>query len=154
MKEFFKEVIDISMMEDTPEKETCAGTMFTRLNETGLPEYFNWTEQVFEELHVREHPDKTALIWTDIDTLEVKTYSYAELCRLSNQLINFLRRTGIEKGNNLYMMSPVRPENWIAGLACIKAGLVNVPTAVTMTQRELEFRFETYSPGGRMWLIS
>jgi acetyl-CoA synthetase/4-hydroxybutyrate---CoA ligase (AMP-forming) len=146
MKEFFKEVIDISMMEDTPEKETCAGTMFTRLNETGLPEYFNWTEQVFEELHVREHPDKTALIWTDIDTLEVKTYSYAELCRLSNQLINFLRRTGIEKGNNLYMMSPVRPENWIAGLACIKAGLVNVPTAVTMTQRELEFRFETYGP--------
>ncbi|MCK5837822.1 MAG: AMP-binding protein, partial [Desulfobacula sp.] len=33
-----------------------------------------------------------------------------------------------------------------ASLACIKAGIVSVPTATTMTQRELEFRFETYSP--------
>ena len=44
------------------------------------------------------------------------------------------------------MMSPLLPENWFATLACIKAGLVNVPTATTLTQRELEYRFETYSP--------
>ena len=44
------------------------------------------------------------------------------------------------------MMSPVLPEIWFASLACIKAGIVSVPTAITMTQRELEFRFETYSP--------
>ena len=44
------------------------------------------------------------------------------------------------------MMTPISPENWFASLACIKAGMVNVPTATTMTQRELEFRFETYSP--------
>ncbi len=44
------------------------------------------------------------------------------------------------------MMSPVLPENWFAGLACIKAGMVTIPTATSMTQRELEFRFETYSP--------
>jgi len=44
------------------------------------------------------------------------------------------------------MMSPVSPENWFAGLACIKAGIVSIPTATTLTQRELMFRFDTCFP--------
>jgi len=34
----------------------------------------------------------------------------------------------------------------LPGLACIKGGLVAVPTATTMTLRELQFRFESYPP--------
>ncbi|WP_457553090.1 AMP-binding protein [Desulfobacula sp.] len=146
MKELFKEVIQINMMEDIQEMEDCAKKLFARLNTMELPEYFNWVSDIFEDLHVRQNPDKTALIWTDIDTLETQTYSYGTLLKRANQLINFLHKSGLEKGDNFYMMSPVMPENWFAGLACIKAGIVNVPTAITMTQRELEFRFETYCP--------
>ena len=146
MKELFKEVVRINMMEEIPDKEDCARKLFTRLNTMDLPEYFNWASDIFEDLHVKENPDKKALIWMDIDTLETKTYSYRALSQKANQLINFFLKSGIEKGDNLYMMSPVLPENWFAGLACIKAGMVSVPTATTMTQRELEFRFETYSP--------
>ena len=146
MKELFKEVIRINMMEETPDKEDCARKLFTRLNAMELPEYFNWAADIFEDLHIRQNPDKKALIWTDIDTLETKTYSYRVLSQKANQLINFFLKSGIGKGDNLYMMSPVLPESWFAGLACIKAGIVNVPTATTMSQRELEFRFETYPP--------
>ncbi|MBU2630095.1 MAG: AMP-binding protein, partial [Proteobacteria bacterium] len=111
-----------------------------------LPEYFNWATEIFEDLHVCRNPDKKALIWADIDTLKTKTYTYKTLLKKANQLINLFCASGIKKGDNLYMMSPVLPENWFASLACIKAGIVSVPTATTMTQRELEFRFEAYSP--------
>ncbi len=46
----------------------------------------------------------------------------------------------------MYMMIPIVPETWFASFACLKGGLVIVPTATTMTARELEFRFETYPP--------
>ncbi len=146
MKEFFKEVIHLNMVEETGEKEDFAKKLFARLNAMEIPEYFNWASEIFEDLHVRHNPDKKALIWTDIDTLETKIYSYGTLLKNANQLINFLYKSGLEKGDNFYMMSPVLPELWFASLACIKAGMVNVPTAITMTQRELEFRFETYCP--------
>nr|NJM03533.1 acyl--CoA ligase [Desulfobacula sp.] len=146
MKAFFNEVIRINMMEQALEKEAAAKEMFNRLNLIETPEYFNWVDEIFEALHVGIHPDKKALIWTDLDTLETKTFTYKEVLQKANQLINFLSSAGVKKGDNLYMVSPVSPENWFACLACIKAGIVMVPTAVTMTQRELGFRFETYPP--------
>ncbi|MBU8849824.1 MAG: AMP-binding protein [Desulfobacterales bacterium] len=146
MKEFFKEVIRINMMEETLDREDRARKLFARLNGTKPPEHFNWAADIFEDLHVKENPEKKALIWTDVDTLETRTYSYRTLSQKANQLINFFLKSGVGKGDNLYMMSPVLPESWFAGLACIKAGMVNVPTATTMSQRELEFRFETYPP--------
>ncbi|MCP4670059.1 MAG: acyl--CoA ligase [Desulfobacula sp.] len=146
MKEIFQEIIKINTMEDTLEKEDCAKDLFDRLNSMELPRYFNWTADIFEELHVKENPDKKALIWTDLDTLETKTFSYKTLSQKANQLINLILKSGVVKGDNFYMMTPTLPENWFASLACIKAGIINVPTATTMTQRELEFRFETYAP--------
>ncbi len=146
MKEFFKEAVQINLTDDPEKKEAGAKQLFNRLNAVQMPEYFNWAKEIFEDLYAIPNPDKTALIWSDIDTLETKEYSYMELVHKANQLINYFKKAGIQKGDNLYMMNPVLPENWFVSLACIKAGLVCIPTATTMTQRELEFRFETYAP--------
>ena len=72
MKELFKEVIRINMMEDTLDKEARAKKLFTRINTMEIPEYFNWAEEIFEGLHVNSHPDKKALIWTDIGTGQIQ----------------------------------------------------------------------------------
>ena len=146
MKKIFQEVIKINMMEETSLKEDCARDLFNTLNSMEMPEYFNWAADIFEDLHVKENPDKKALIWTDLDSLKTKTFSYKTLSQKANQLINLMLNSGVVKGDNFYMMSPILPENWFASLACIKSGIINVPTATTMTQRELEFRFETYAP--------
>ena len=146
MKELYREVIQINQMEDNSDKEEKARIFFEKLNAMTLPSKFNWAKEIFEDLHVKETPDKTALIWNDIQTLETKTYSYAQILQRANQLINFLANRGIGHKNNYYMMSPILPETWFASLGCIKAGMVAVPTATTMTPRELEFRFETYRP--------
>ncbi len=146
MKEFFKAAVRINTTEDSHQKENEAKQLFAQMNTEAMPEYFNWVKEIFEDLYVSRHPGKTALIWTDINTLETKTYSYGTLSQKANQLINYFKNNEIEKGNNLYMMTPVLPENWFSTLACIKSGMVCIPTATSMTQRELEFRFETYTP--------
>lgn len=146
MKELYREVIQINQMDDDSNKEERATLFFRKLNAMTLPLQFNWAKEIFEDLHVKETPDKTALIWNDIHTLETRTYSYGQVLERANKLINFLAGKGIGHTNNMYMMTPLLPEIWFASLACIKAGIVSVPTATTMTSRELEYRFETYRP--------
>jgi 4-hydroxybutyrate---CoA ligase (AMP-forming) len=142
----YRQVMDLNMMEDNEQKQARAKEFFNTLNSMKMPEYFNWAEEIFENLHVKERGDKKALIWADIATKESKSYSYKEFAARGNQCLNFIRRAGVDKGCNMYMMVPIVPETWFASYACIKGGIVAVPTATTMTLREMEFRFETYAP--------
>lgn len=146
MENLYKEVMELNVMDDNDQKEAAAKAFFEKLNHTKLPEYFNWADEIFEKLHVKERGDKTALIWTDIATTEKKTYTYKELAANGNRCLNLLRNSGVEKGDNMYMMVPIVPETWFSSYACVKGGLINVPTATSMTMRELQFRFETYAP--------
>jgi acetyl-CoA synthetase/4-hydroxybutyrate---CoA ligase (AMP-forming) len=146
MENLYREVMDLNMMDDNDEKEGVARTFFEKLNFMEMPEYFNWAEEIFDGLHVKERGDKTALIWVDLAGDGKKTYTYKEFAANGNRCLNKLRSAGAEKGDNMYMMVPIVPETWFASYACIKGGLVAVPTATTMTLREMEFRFDTYPP--------
>ena len=66
--------------------------LINRLNNTKLPQYFNWVNDVYEEIHVKQQPSKTALIWHD---LEEEKYTYTQLIEKANQLLNFLRSRGV-----------------------------------------------------------
>lgn len=146
METLYKEVMDLNMMEDNDQKEAAAKAFFEKLNFMKLPESFNWAEEIFEGLHVKERGDATALIWTDIATRGDKSFTYKEFAANGNKCLNILRKSGVDKGDNMYMMVPIVPETWFASYACVKGGLVIVPTATTMTMRELQFRFESYAP--------
>ncbi len=146
MENLYREVMDINMMEDNEEKGAVAKAFFDKLNHMEMPEYFNWAGEIFDGLHVRERGDKNALVWVDIHTKENRNFTYKEFAAQGNHCLNKLRQAGVEKGDNLYMMVPIVPETWFASYACIKGGIVNVPTATTMTLREMEFRFQTYAP--------
>lgn len=146
IQDLFTEVMDINMMDDNDDKKAKAKAFFEKLNYMKLPEYFNWAEEIFEGLHVKNQGDKEALIWRDLVTKEEKRYSYKELAANGNKVLNLLRGAGVEKGDNIYMMVPIVPETWFTSFAAVKGGIITVPTATTMTVRELQFRFETYAP--------
>lgn len=146
MENLYREVMNLNAMDDTDEKREAAKAFFEKFNSMEVPEYFNWASEVFEAMHVKERGNKDALIWEDLATGNRKTFTYTEFAAQGNQVLNAVRAKGVEKGSNMYMMVPIVPETWFASYACIKGGLVSVPTATTMTQRELEFRFETYPP--------
>ncbi len=148
MENLYREVMDLNMMDDNDsQKEVVAKAFFEKLNSMEMPEHFNWAEEIFEGLHVKERGDKPALIWTDIHTKETKTFTFKEFAAKSNQCLNNLRNAGVEKGDNMCLMVPIVPETWFTHYACIKGGIVAVPTATTMTKRELQYRFEAYPPG-------
>ncbi|WDP92514.1 MAG: AMP-binding protein [Desulfobacter sp.] len=142
----YREAMALNEIQDMSKREVEAQKFFEKLNKSELPETFNWAAEIFEGIHVKERGDQTALIWTDLDTDEEAQYTYTELAENGNRLLNYLRSQGVEQGNNLYMLTPIVPQTWFATFAGIKAGLVSVPTATTMTEREIQFRFEAYPP--------
>ncbi|MFY9942801.1 MAG: AMP-binding protein [Desulfobacterales bacterium] len=146
MEAIYREVMAINTIQDMQKRETAAKSFFEKLNHTTLPEKFNWAVEIFEGLHVKDRGDQLALIWTDLDTDAERQFTYKEMAANGNKFLNFIRKNGVEKGDNLYMLTPIVPETWFATLAGLKGGLVSVPTATSMTEREIQFRFESYKP--------
>ena len=143
---FYREAMSLNTLKDMRERESAAKGFFEKLNQTTLPEKFNWAAEIFEGVHVQERGDQLALIWTDLDTDAERQFTYKELAANGNKFLNFIRKKGVAKGNNLYMLTPIVPETWFASFAALKGGLVAVPTATSMTEREIQFRFEAYQP--------
>ncbi len=96
MKDIFQEIIKLNMMEDTSAKNNAARNLFDRLNSMELPRYFNWTADIFEELHVKKTPDKKALIWTDLDTLETKRYQLVKAYVILNPALKASKELALE----------------------------------------------------------
>ncbi|MBS3779667.1 MAG: AMP-binding protein [Desulfovermiculus sp.] len=146
MEQVFRDVMKINVIEDMEKRREEANAFFEGLNHMQKPDYFNWASEIFEGLHVKEQGDKPALIWADLESDQERRFSYKEFAANGNKLLNFMRQNGVEKGHNLYMMIPIVPETWFVSFASVKGGLVAVPTATSMTVRELKFRFEAYPP--------
>ncbi|MCG8686296.1 MAG: AMP-binding protein [Desulfobacterales bacterium] len=146
LESIYREAMALNEIQDMAQREVKAQDFFKKLNTSELPKNFNWAKEIFEDIHVKERGDQLALIWTDMDTDAEAEFTYKELAANGNKLLNYLRKQGVEQGNNLYMLTPIVPETWFATFAGIKGGLVSVPTATTMTEREIQFRFEAYKP--------
>lgn len=146
LETFYKDLMNINAMDDNEKKAEASKALFEKLNQLQLPEYFNWAEEIFEGMHVKERGNQLAVKWVNLDNDETREYTYAQMAAEGNKFLNYVRKSGVEKGGIVYMMSPSVPETWFASFATIKGGMVSVPTATTMTVRELEYRFETYAP--------
>ena len=146
LQDAYRELMNINLMDDGDEKAASSQAFFDKLKHMKMPEYFNWAEEVFEGIHVKERGDQPALIWVNLDDGEERIYSYEELAANGSKALNYLRKSQVGKGDSVYMMLPSVPETWFFNYACVKGGFVGVPTATTMTVRELDYRFGTYAP--------
>jgi len=108
------------------------------------PEYFNWVTDVFEPLNVGQYPNDRALVWKYNEQQE--TYTFSQVSERSNQFLNFIRRFGVEQGDNVFIQLPLVPPNWFSYMACIKGGIIIVPAATSLEVRDLEFRFQSVFP--------
>jgi len=128
-------------------RELIAGRKFDELRalNIGKPSKFNWVTEVFENINVRDHPDATALIWTDGS--EVREFSFLEMSIACNRLLNFMRRKGLQHGDILFSQIPLLPENWLAVLVSIKGGFQLISSATNLTVGDIVYRFNTLMPG-------
>jgi acetyl-CoA synthetase len=71
----------------------------------------------------RNAGDKTALLWESSEG-KTKTYSFSELEKKSNQFANFLKKTGIRKGDRCFIFLPRVPELYFSFLGILKIGAI------------------------------
>jgi acyl-coenzyme A synthetase/AMP-(fatty) acid ligase len=144
VKELFEEFIEISKLEDS-EKETKLKDFFERLKKTDIRE-FNWADEVFEGIHVKKQGERLALYWVNLETGEERKYSYREFAKISNGIVNYLRKKGVKKGEFFHFMLPLIPEVWFSHFVAVKGGFIGVPHANILRERDLEYRFKVAPP--------
>ncbi|WP_413513203.1 acyl-CoA synthetase [Myroides odoratus] len=108
------------------------------------PVFFNWVTEIFEEINVQETPDKTALLWTDGEKTE--HYTFKTLYNRYNQLLNFLRKKGIQQQDVILTQMMLQRINWVTHLAAIKGGYRLSPAASILGVNDLKYRFEKIAP--------
>lgn len=109
---------------------------------SGAPVHFNFATDVFDHW-ARKRPDGLALWCVDAQAGAEQRFTFRELQRLSCQAANFLRRSGVRRGDRVLLMLPRVSAWWIAMLGLIRAGAVPVPATLLLTARDLRYRLET-----------
>src|SRR5699024_661710 len=127
-------------------RQYIAEGKFTKLRELQpeKPEYFNWVRDIFKPLNVDQYPDEDALIWLS-ESGELR-FSFREIYERANQLLNFLRNSGLSKGSIIYVQLPLVPANWFCYLAAIKGGYIVIPAATSLTTGDINYRFNETQP--------
>ena len=83
--------------------------------------------------------NKLAMIWVNQDGVEEK-FTFWDLMRLSNQIVNIMIKYGVNKGDRVLIMLPRVPEWWTFTLALIKRGAVYCPAPTMLTPHDLKYR--------------
>ncbi len=119
--------IDFNSYEDFYENYTC-----------NVPANFNFAYDVVDEW-ARIEPHKRALLWTD-DTKVMKSYTFADIKKLSDKAANALTALGVKKGDVVKLILKQRVEVWTIMCALLKIGAVCIPGTYQLTAKDIEYR--------------
>jgi acetyl-CoA synthetase len=100
---------------------------------------FNWAVDWFDS-YARGN-DRTGLHLVEEDGRSAR-YSFAELARRSDQVANWLRGSGVQKGDRVVLMLGNQAELWESMLAVMKLGAVILPTTTALGPADLVDRIE------------
>lgn len=102
------------------------------------PENFNFGFDIVDGW-AKEKPENRALVWCDDDG-EERTFTFAEMSRLSNQAANYFKTLGLKKGSVVMMILRRRYEYWICATALIKLGVIIIPGTLQLVTHDLVYR--------------
>jgi acetyl-CoA synthetase len=103
-----------------------------------VPEFFNFGFDIVDAWANKDR-NKLAMIWLNQEGVE-KKFTFWDLMRLSNQIVNMLIKFGVNKGDRVLIMLPRVPEWWTFTLALIKRGAVYCPAPTMLTPKDLKYR--------------
>ena len=105
------------------------------------PAHFNFAADVFDHW-AATRPDSLGLWWVSASTGREQKFTFRQLSQLSAQTANFLRSSGVRRGDRVLVMLPRVPEWWIAMLGLIRLGAIPVPATLLLTPRDVAYRLE------------
>ncbi len=100
---------------------------------------FNWALDYFDQ--VAKDNNQTAL-WVVQEGGDETKISYAEMAARSNQVANYLRAQGVQRGENILLMLNNVVPLWETMLAAIKLGAVVIPATTLLGYDDLLDRIE------------
>jgi acetyl-CoA synthetase len=103
-----------------------------------VPEYFNFGFDVVDAWAKKDR-NKIAMIWTNQQGAE-HIYTFRDISRRSNQIVNMLIKYKIGKGDKVLIMLPRLPEWWFMTIALIKIGAIYIPAPTMLTQKDIAYR--------------
>jgi acetyl-CoA synthetase len=98
---------------------------------------FNWALDWFDE-YARSNLEPA--LWVVEENGEETKLSFAELSARSNQLANWLRQQGVQRGDRILLMLPNQPALWETMLAAMKLGAVTIPATMLLTPADIADR--------------
>lgn len=102
-------------------------------------EFFNWALDYFD---VRARGNPSLALWVMDESGEEVKRSFAQMSERSDQVANFLRGLGVQRGDRLLVLLPNVVPLWEVTLAAIKLGVVISPTPAMLTLDDLRDRIE------------
>ncbi|PYZ95547.1 acyl--CoA ligase [Alteribacter lacisalsi] len=102
------------------------------------PAQYNITEELNRFAH---DESREAIRWRDAEGSR-RSVSYKELVEKTNQYALALKNQGIEKGDKVLIILPRLPEAYMTYLACLKAGIVAIPSSEMLRKKDLLYRIE------------
>lgn len=114
----------------------------TALREFRWPELddFNWALEWFDLLG-KEAADRPALWIVEQDGSE-RRWTFAEMSSRSNQVANWLREKGVQRGHHIILMLSNQVELWETILAAMKLGAIIIPATTLLAPSDLRDRID------------
>ncbi|WP_096187224.1 acyl-CoA synthetase MbcS [Evansella halocellulosilytica] len=85
--------------------------------------------------------NREAIRWCDSEGNR-RNIMYKELVEKTNQYALALKNQGIQKGDKVLIILPRIPEAYMTYLACLKAGIVAIPSSEMLRKKDLIYRIE------------
>jgi acetyl-CoA synthetase len=98
---------------------------------------FNWALDWFDEY---ARSNLAPALWVVEENGDETKLSFAELSARSNQLANWLRQQGVQRGDRILLMLPNQPALWETMLAAMKLGAVTIPATMLLTPADIADR--------------
>ena len=106
----------------------------------------DWIDKIADDPATGSNP---ALVIVEQDGSATRR-SFKDLSVRSNQVANWLRGQGIRRGDHMVIMLGNQVELWELMLACIKLGVVMIPTTTMMGPTDLRDRVQRGQAG---WFV-
>lgn len=103
-----------------------------------MPACFNFAYDVIDEIAL-EYPEKQALYWAN-DKGEEKVINFKELSSISKQVANFLKDSGVKKGDSVMLILKSRIEFWYLMMGLCRIGAIAIPATHLLTPHDIEYR--------------
>ena len=99
---------------------------------------FNFAYDVLDVLG-REKPDKCAMVWLSND-FERRTFTFADMARMSNKAANYFTQLGIKKGDTVLLVLRRSYYFWFCLMGLHKIGAIAVQATDMLTAKDYIYR--------------